>query len=136
MNVQAQARFELFRAPSHFGYELRISAVGLTQLPNGDVTYSGRSTHIAQPLVFKEYEKGALTSSCIGLDQDEAEDLMNALWKCGLRPSNGEGNVGQIGALKDHLEDKKTDKEFYKGMIREAFRQNKGGQPCKETHTE
>lgn len=31
--------------------------------------------------------------------------LMDALWSAGIRPSNGEGNVGQIGAMKAHLED-------------------------------
>lgn len=30
---------------------------------------------------------------------------MDALWSAGIRPSNGEGNVGQIGAMKAHLED-------------------------------
>lgn len=31
--------------------------------------------------------------------------LMDELWRAGIRPSNGEGSVGMIGSLKDHLND-------------------------------
>ena len=33
------------------------------------------------------------------------QKLMDELWRIGIRPSNGEGNVGQIGAMKEHLND-------------------------------
>lgn len=39
------------------------------------------------------------------LSQKELQYLMDSMWRKGIRPSNGEGSVGEIGALKYHLED-------------------------------
>ena len=39
------------------------------------------------------------------LNEESAKALMDSLWRCGIRPSNGEGSIGQIGAVKDHLAD-------------------------------
>jgi hypothetical protein len=34
-----------------------------------------------------------------------AQMLMNDLWTCGIRPSNGQGSTGQLDAVQSHLED-------------------------------
>ena len=34
-----------------------------------------------------------------------AKRLIDALWDAGVRPSNGEGSAGQLGATERHLED-------------------------------
>ena len=34
-----------------------------------------------------------------------AQDLLDDLWRAGIRPSNGEGSVGEIGTIKNHLAD-------------------------------
>lgn len=39
------------------------------------------------------------------LEEDQAQALMDALWKGGLRPTEGHGSAGQIGAIEKHLED-------------------------------
>lgn len=39
------------------------------------------------------------------LEQQELQQLMDQLWHAGIRPSNGEGAAGQIGALREHLAD-------------------------------
>lgn len=39
------------------------------------------------------------------LSDDEAEDLMTALWDAGVRPRSGEGHTSHIQALSKHLED-------------------------------
>ena len=39
------------------------------------------------------------------LTDNEAQILMDELWKFGIRPSDGSGNVGQIKAMDDHLKD-------------------------------
>jgi hypothetical protein len=39
------------------------------------------------------------------LDEMEAQTLMNDLWRCGLRPSEEVGSVGELRAVKYHLED-------------------------------
>jgi hypothetical protein len=39
------------------------------------------------------------------LDPTEAQGLMNQLWQCGLRPSEGSGSAGSLAATERHLED-------------------------------
>jgi hypothetical protein len=35
----------------------------------------------------------------------EAQLLMDELWRCGVRPSNGAGNTGELQATQKHLDD-------------------------------
>ena len=39
------------------------------------------------------------------LSCEEAQALMDSLWNCGLRPVGAAGSVGQLEAVKYHLED-------------------------------
>jgi len=39
------------------------------------------------------------------LNYDEAQTLMDDLWNCGLRPTEGTGSAGAFAAQKSHLED-------------------------------
>jgi hypothetical protein len=39
------------------------------------------------------------------LTRMEAQQLLENLWQCGLRPLDGTGSVGQLGATERHLED-------------------------------
>lgn len=39
------------------------------------------------------------------LARSEAQTLLQTLWDCGYRPSDGEGTGGHVNALKYHLED-------------------------------
>lgn len=39
------------------------------------------------------------------LGQTEAQALMDQLWQCGLRPSEGSGSAGSLAATERHLED-------------------------------
>lgn len=34
-----------------------------------------------------------------------AQQLMDQLWACGIRPSSGDGNVGAMAAVQEHLKD-------------------------------
>ncbi len=36
---------------------------------------------------------------------EDAQQLINELWRVGMRPHNGEGTSAQVDALKYHLED-------------------------------
>ena len=38
----------------------------------------------------------------------QAQILMDDLWNCGLRPTEGVGSVGQLKATQNHLEDMRT----------------------------
>ena len=48
---------------------------------------------------------GAVVDAAFKLDTDEAQQLMNELWRVGIRPKNGEGSNAQVNALKAHLDD-------------------------------
>ena len=39
------------------------------------------------------------------LEQEEAQALMDQLWYCGLRPTEGTGSAGSLKATENHLDD-------------------------------
>ena len=39
------------------------------------------------------------------LSIDNAQELMDNLWQCGLRPTEGTGSAGSLKATQDHLKD-------------------------------
>lgn len=41
----------------------------------------------------------------LGLSNEAAQQLMNSLWECGIRPVQGKGSAGQLDATLRHLED-------------------------------
>ncbi len=51
---------------------------------------------------------GAYIEPSALLNKTEAQELMDALWQCGLRPSEGSGSAGALAATQRHLEDMRT----------------------------
>jgi hypothetical protein len=43
----------------------------------------------------------------LNLSESEAQQLCDALWEAGIRPTNGAGSTGQLAATQDHLADMK-----------------------------
>lgn len=41
----------------------------------------------------------------IRMDYDNAQNLMDELWSCGLRPTEGSGSAGALAATQKHLDD-------------------------------
>ncbi len=41
----------------------------------------------------------------VQLDKHAAQKLIDDLWDCGLRPSEGSGSAGQLAAVQNHLAD-------------------------------
>lgn len=39
------------------------------------------------------------------IKKSDAQMLIDTLWDCGLRPSEGSGSAGQLAAVQDHLKD-------------------------------
>jgi hypothetical protein len=79
-----------------------IRHTGLPPNPNQyreEVTPFPVEMEIAQKVV------GATHPATFVLDDEALQSVMNRLWELGFRPKNGEGNVGHIGAVKDHLSD-------------------------------
>lgn len=60
---------------------------------------------VMAPATFYEKEAGSYADPGLSLHVDTAQKLMDELWQCGIRPTNGVGSVGQLAATEKHLED-------------------------------
>lgn len=70
---------------------------------------------VAKPLVFVEQQEGEHIEPCLQLEIKEAQKLMDELWNCGLRPSEGTGSAGSLAATERHLKDMRA---ITKGLLR------------------
>lgn len=48
---------------------------------------------------------GVIRSTPIKISMENAQSLMDELWQCGIRPSEGTGSAGALAATQKHLED-------------------------------
>lgn len=67
-----------------------------------------RTVALAEPLVMKTKTEDELyceLPATMRLRPDEAQQFMDELWRAGIRPTEGAGSVGQLGATEKHLED-------------------------------
>lgn len=61
---------------------------------------------VLRPGVFEALPKGACKGEpSLHLQYEEAHRLMDELWSCGLRPSEGTGSAGSLLATERHLAD-------------------------------
>lgn len=61
---------------------------------------------IAEPLTLREFKEGEyIANPTMILKNGEAQMLMDELWRCGLRPSEGSGSAGSLAATERHLQD-------------------------------
>jgi hypothetical protein len=74
----------------------------LLYTPPAIETRAAAVTHMT--LTEIENDSLAVEPSC-RLDQTQAQRLMDELWQCGLRPSEGSGSAGSLAATERHLED-------------------------------
>lgn len=68
---------------------------------------TGRVMH-AERLTLHELTPGEYIEPTMSLRNDEAQMLMDELWRCGLRPSEGSGSAGSLAATERHLKDMQT----------------------------
>lgn len=61
--------------------------------------------HFVKPLEFVAAPEGALVDPTLTLQGEEAQELMDELWRCGLRPTEGSGSAGALAATQSHLAD-------------------------------
>jgi hypothetical protein len=66
----------------------------------------GSQVFTAKPVEFEKCELYAADSEpYLQIPKANAQVLMDDLWDCGLRPSEGSGSAGQLAATQRHLED-------------------------------
>lgn len=89
-----------------FGVQLRIHEERDGKIFAGRIKYGEDGQFLG--IEMQEFPKGAW----IGYDhflplgtEDLAQQLMDDLWRCGLRPTEGKGSAGQLTATEYHLED-------------------------------
>lgn len=61
--------------------------------------------YIAQPLMFEKIDRGAIANPSFHLDKESAQELMNALYRAGIRPTQTFDQESQLDSVKYHLED-------------------------------
>lgn len=82
------------------------------------LTYTSTAgvTSIAEPPIFRELAPGEYpTSATFSISQQRAQDLMDQLWRCGLRPTEGTGSAGSLAATERHLTDMQA---IVKGLLK------------------
>lgn len=80
---------------------------------NGAIALYGYDQHdrqrfAAQPLMLQAVEEGVMHEPFMKLPYEDAQRLMDELWNCGLRPSEGSGSAGSLAATQRHLEDMRS----------------------------
>lgn len=84
------------RQPAYWGNEIEIRILD-------------RDTRQAcKRIVMEPVNNGEMIPEAMQISPEMAQGLMNSLWDCGLRPSAGQGSVGQLSATERHLEDMRT----------------------------
>ena len=70
------------------------------RLQNGDIS-------LLSGLQFTTHHEAEIVEpqEAIQLQRETAQQLMDALWQCGLRPSEGSGSAGSLKATESHLKD-------------------------------
>ena len=66
----------------------------------------GRRSYV-EPVTIKTLDEPCITSPSMRLTPEEAQMLMDALWRAGVKPTS-EGSPGQLDALRKHLEDMRS----------------------------
>jgi hypothetical protein len=60
---------------------------------------------VAEPLTMRDRKQGETIVPTFTLENMAAQQLIDALWSCGLRPSEGTGSAGSLAATQQHLAD-------------------------------
>lgn len=61
--------------------------------------------YIAKEIVWEKAIDGQLFDPTLYLFREDAQELMDRLWSCGLRPTEGSGSAGALQATQNHLKD-------------------------------
>lgn len=60
---------------------------------------------VALPPEYQEIDDCVLVSPTLTISNEAAQALMDELWACGIRPTEGTGSAGSLAATEKHLKD-------------------------------
>lgn len=66
------------------------------------------SIAIATNIMFETIKDHNIPPALMSIDLNEAQQLMDELWHCGIRPTEGAGSAGAMRAVENHLADLRT----------------------------
>ncbi len=58
-----------------------------------------------KPIVMEDVPEGTCVDPTFHISMHKAQALMDDLWQCGLRPTEGSGSAGSLRATEKHLGD-------------------------------
>lgn len=64
--------------------------------------------YVAEPPILKQINAGEYAPPFLKISTTEAQQMIDELWNCGLRPSEGTGSAGALAATERHLADMKA----------------------------
>lgn len=73
-----------------------------------DTTDGVCTVSAAKPVAMEQVSEmfaGTHSAPMLSLSEAEAQQLMDELWRAGVRPKDGTGSTGQIAAMQLHLDD-------------------------------
>lgn len=65
----------------------------------------GNKTAVATDITMRVVEDGERVDPTLRLSFTAGQQLIDELWRCGLRPSEGTGSAGSLAATERHLKD-------------------------------
>ena len=68
----------------------------------------GFGSVVAARVTMIPHESGTMIEPMMRLEIQQAQQLMDELWQCGLRPTEGTGSAGSLAATERHLKDMQT----------------------------
>jgi hypothetical protein len=68
-------------------------------------THDGRRAIATKIDMTAHEDAGLIVEPSFRMSHENAQALMDELWNCGLRPSEGTGSAGALAATQKHLED-------------------------------
>lgn len=89
-------RFFLQRNPAYRGISLYITDD--TAQPAGRVA-------VATNITFESTHEALIPQPLTTLELNEAQELMDELWNCGIRPTDGAGSAGAMHRAEMHIAD-------------------------------
>ena len=67
--------------------------------------YLRDGNQFATAITWEPIPTGLTTPPVATMTPTEAQELMDNLWRCGFRPTEGKGSAGQLAATDRHLQD-------------------------------
>lgn len=86
--------------------EFRVERSGYMLRSN--VWIVNRDTHslgVAAPVVFHETARNEVPEPTLSISDNEAQQMIDELWRAGFRPTEGTGSAGALAATQAHLTD-------------------------------